>query len=270
MCPIGIFDTISISFQGSRIIATCDDPSVPDGESNLAYQAAKGFLSQLGRSGSETVSGIRIDIEKRIPVGAGLGGGSGNAAAVLWGLNQYFGKPFDRKMLSKIGKSIGADVPFFLFSRPALARGVGEKLKWFRELHPYPAVILFPGFSVSTREVFQDFNLGLTTCKRKINYTSFIKQKFSLKRHLCNDLETITGSRYQEIGEAKAVLFEQGAIGSLMTGSGPSVFGLFKTRDKAEAAAGRLSQQAKWKVFCCDLITRPIRFDLNLPGGQIH
>ncbi|MEW5909569.1 MAG: 4-(cytidine 5'-diphospho)-2-C-methyl-D-erythritol kinase [Thermodesulfobacteriota bacterium] len=268
ICPVGIFDAVSISFQGSEITTTCNDPLVPDDESNLAYRAAKGFLDQLGRSASAGFRGIRIAIEKQIPVGAGLGGGSGNAAAVLWGLNHSLGRPFNKKILLKIGLSIGADIPFFIFSRPALARGVGEKLKGYHGLHPYSAVILFPGFSVSTAEVFRSFNFGLTSCERKLNYTSFIKHKFDVKHHLWNDLEGVTASRHSEINEIKTALCEQGALGALMTGSGPSVFGLFKTRKKAEAAAAALKRQAGHKVFCCDLITRPIRFDTILPEGR--
>ncbi|MFH1102871.1 MAG: 4-(cytidine 5'-diphospho)-2-C-methyl-D-erythritol kinase [Pseudomonadota bacterium] len=254
MCPVGLYDTVTITFTGSGINAFCTDPCVPDNESNLAVKAAKLFLDQGGGRGRENPEGIDILIEKQIPVGAGLGGGSSNAAAVLLGLNRYFGSPFQKNQLLEMGLSIGADVPFFIFGKPALARGVGEKLKRYHGLSPYPVVLVFPGFSVSTAGVFRDLNLGLTKCERKIKDNSFIRQRFKAERHLCNDLETVTASRYKEVNEAKAALLQQGAIGSLMTGSGPTVFGLFSGKKKAESAAGALSKPGGWKVFCADMI----------------
>lgn len=254
MCPVGLYDTVTITFAGSGINAFCTDPSVPNDESNLAVKAAKLFLHQKGGRGRGNPEGIDILIEKQIPVGAGLGGGSSNAAAVLLGLNRYFGGPFQKNKLLEMGLSIGADVPFFIFGKPALARGIGEKLKRYHGLSPYPVVLVFPGFSVSTAGVFRDLNLGLTKCERKIKNDTFIREGFKAKQHLCNDLESVTASRYKEVNEAKAALLRQGAIGSLMTGSGPTVFGLFSGKKEAESAAGALSKPGRWKVFCADMI----------------
>lgn len=253
MCLIGLSDIITLDFEAKDIQVCCTDLSVPADETNLAYRAAKCFFDHLKSVRNRKSAGLDIAIEKRIPVSAGLGGGSSNAAAVLLGLNHYYGHPFSLEKILSMGLTIGADVPFFIYGKTALARGVGEKLENYPGLDPYHVVLVFPGYRVSTAEVFQTLNLGLTKCEKKINNNFFIKQAFDAGHHLCNDLETVTASRYPDIHKAKKALLEHGAEGALMSGSGPTVFGLFVTKEKARIAGNSLKKKRSWQTIVTNL-----------------
>jgi len=238
MCCVSLFDTILLQFGGNTIEIDSDHPQVPLDETNLAHKAAALFFKNL-----DTAGGVKITIEKSIPVAAGLGGGSSNAASVLQGLNHYYDFPFSRNQLMSMGLSLGADVPFFLFEKPALASGIGEKLEAYPNLPPYHVILIYPGFAVSTAEVFQNLNLGLTKCKKKISNSS-----------LCNDLEAVTASRYPVIRSVKEQLLTHGALGALMSGSGPTVFGLFSEPDKAAAAMQACGGNTCGKSYLAEII----------------
>jgi len=253
MCCIGLYDTISLVFGAKETTVSCVHPNVPEDETNLAFGAASLFLKTLNKN-----EGVKISIEKKIPVSAGLGGGSSNAAAVLLGLNRYYGYPFSRDELMSMGLSIGADVPFFIFRKPAIASGIGEKLEAYKGLKKLKILLVFPGFGVSTAEVYKSLNLGLTKCKKKLRYLLLNKQSFDPGYHLCNDLETVVASKHPGIFAAKEALMGQGALGALMTGSGPTVFGLFSDFDKAGKAGRTLSQNDKWQLYHADMITQDI------------
>ncbi|MCD4787540.1 MAG: 4-(cytidine 5'-diphospho)-2-C-methyl-D-erythritol kinase, partial [Desulfobacterales bacterium] len=232
MCCISLYDTVSIEFGVDKTSVVCNSPKVPENDSNLAVIAANIFFKKLSKN-----ENIKILIDKKIPVAAGLGGGSSNAAFTLLGLNQYYGRPFSRDELIAMGLSIGADVPFFIFQKPALASGIGEKLEAYQKLDPFKVLVIYPpGISVSTSDIYKNFNLGLTKCKKKLRSFGFNEQNFEVDQHLCNDLETVTASRYPDIIEAKKALLYYGARGALMSGSGPAVFGLFSDSDKAQKA----------------------------------
>ena len=252
MCAIRLFDTISLTFDASRISVTCTDPQIPTDQTNLAYIAADRFLKYLNIR-----EGVRIAIDKRIPVAAGLGGGSSNAAAVLRGLNRHFGCPLSDEALRSMGLSIGADVPFFINQKPSIASGIGEEVEPYPNLDPYPIVLIFPGFGVSTASVYNNLNLGLTNCKKTISCSLLKYQEFDAKHHLCNDLEPVTISRYPVIQSAKEALLENGAIGALMSGSGPTVFGIFPDPDMASKASHCLSRNLHWQVMATDIWTDP-------------
>ncbi len=239
MCRINLFDEISLQIGGIHergVEVYCSHPKVPADESNLAHQAASLFQSQLHKA-----QGAKIHLKKNIPVGAGLGGGSSNAASVLLALNTYYGHPFSRKHLMQMGLRLGADVPFFLFQKPAIATGVGEKLEAFEGDLQYHILLLYPGFSVSTAEVYQNLNLGLTKDKKKPTSNHLKSNRFNLADHLTNDLEQVTALKYPEIALAKEKLLKLGAVGALMSGSGPTVFGLFNNIDTAKTAKQKLS-----------------------------
>ena len=248
MCCISLYDTVSIEFGVDKTSVVCNSPKVPENDSNLAVIAANIFFKKLSKN-----ENIKILIDKKIPVAAGLGGGSSNAAFILLGLNQYYGCPFSRDELIDMGLSIGADVPFFIFQKPALASGIGEKLEAYQKLDPFKVLVIYPGIGVSTSDIYKNLNLGLTKCKKKLkNFCS--NETFEVNQHLCNDLETVTTSRYPDIIEAKKALLHYGAKGALMSGSGPAVFGLFSDSDKAQKAYHLISKKNKWELFCADML----------------
>ncbi len=251
MCPIGLADKIMIMFDVTESRVICGSKGVPEDETNLAYKALSLFSDALG----VTVR-AEIRIVKNIPVAAGLGGGSSNAAAVLKGLNGYFGGPFNMDQLMDMAVRLGADVPFFLFSGPALARGIGEKLMEYRNLSSFPILIICPEIFVSTADVFKNLNLRLTNCKKKLKSFSF-NHKFNPAHHLCNDLETVTIRMYPEIAEIKDALKEVGAKGVLMSGSGPAVFGVFSDQDSISRAESKFSKT--WTVIRSEVVVQDTR-----------
>jgi 4-diphosphocytidyl-2-C-methyl-D-erythritol kinase len=254
MCPISIFDRIRLEIHKSHFEIRCDHPDVPEDDSNFALQAARCFIKALESELNTCLGAVVIRIEKKIPVGAGLGGGSSNAATILLGLNRYFGCPFSLNTLVKMGLEIGADVPFFLYERPAIATGIGEILEPYDRLEPYLVLVIYPGFSLSTAMVYKKLNLRLTKCKKKFNYFSFKKEKFQPSLHLCNDLESVAMTLCSELSEIKTLLMHLGACGALMSGSGSSIFGLFDNNEFAQKAYEVLSRKRKWQIHLTNLI----------------
>lgn len=253
MCRIGLYDEIFLDPTTADITLTCSDPALPLDDGNLALRAARRFFEALGRRG-----GVALHLTKRIPVAAGLGGGSSNAASVLLGLNHIHGAPFSLDRLMAIGKSLGADVPFFLFQSPALASGIGERLEAFAGIPSLAALVVSPSFAVSTRMVYQNLNLRLTNQPKRPTRTHLKKSAFSPDLHLYNDLETVTLGWHPELAAIKKHLTVQGALGSLMSGSGPSVFGLFPDLEAAHQAADTLPAGRGWRLFCAGLLTGPV------------
>ena len=249
MCCIKLYDTVLLTFGSKSTTVSCAHPDVPEDETNLAFKAVDIFQKALGG-----YNGIKIIIEKKIPVAAGLGGGSSNAAAVLLGLNRHYGYPFPKDDLMKMGLSIGADVPFFIYKKPVIASGVGEKLKDYHGLQNLKVLLVFPGFGVSTPQVYKSLNLGLTKCKKKLKKFLLNHLNFDPRYHLCNDLEPIVATRYPVISSTKEALLDLGAIGALMSGSGPTVFGLFSDLDKAKEASLTLSKHGKWRFYLADML----------------
>ncbi len=254
MCFIGLFDFLHLEFGRANTRVRCAHPQVPRDDTNLAFRAARLFLDACGIN-----EGVHIDIEKTIPVGAGLGGGSSNAASTLMGLNAHYGFPFSKDGLCEMGKSLGADVPFFIFGGPAVAAGIGEILLPFNRLKSYPIVLIYPGIPVSTAEVYRNLNLTLTTNK-KINTDIIFKMDWERYAPglLENDLESAAFALCPEIQRAKDALLTAGALGALMTGSGSCVFGLFKDMDHARQACDWIkTRHSNWQAF----ITQTLKQD---------
>ncbi len=248
MQRIDLFDRLEISLEGGQGIEVfCDGLDLGDGE-NIAASAARAFLvaADIDRK-------VSIQIHKNIPVAAGLGGGSSDAAAVLSGLNSLCGDPLSGAQLLAIAKFLGADVPFFLFERPAWATGTGTSLKALPPLPDVYYLLINPGFSVSTAWVYQ--SLQLTKGGKLANLPGFsVTTLPELLGALHNDLEQVTASCHPEIGEMKDFLLTNGALGTLMSGSGPSVFGVYSDLKTTIAAKGALSSILPWKAF----VVRPI------------
>lgn len=233
MLPVSVFDRITVGVRpgGEGISISCDTPEIPSDERNLAWRAADLYL----KAGAIR-AGVDIGIEKRIPWGAGLGGGSSDAAGVLCALNSFFKYPVPPAELHALALALGADVPFFLDSRPALATGIGEKLEFARSAPAYQLLLIKPPISVPTAWVYQ--SLKLTKRAAQIKLASFEERPYELGDLIENDLETVTVPRYPVIAEIKRWLIGKGALAASMSGSGPTVFGIFKTGGAAADAAG--------------------------------
>ncbi len=252
MACVGLYDEIELTFEGDGIRATCSDPSLPTDERNIAVKAAIRYFEEIGL----TNIGLYIHIDKRIPIGAGLGGGSSNAATVLKGLDRAMDHLLGADRLSAIAETLGSDVPFFIRQTPALAQGRGERLTPYPHLSPYPLVLVNPGFQVSTAWVYGQLKMGLTKCAQKLKNFPFKNQPYDPLCMLCNDLETVTETAYPDISAIKDLLCSQGAIGALMSGSGPTVFGIFGDRKEAARAfeAVQRQQRPKWRCWLTDLV----------------
>lgn len=252
MCRVSLFDEIRLRLASAPIRLECSDPGLPRDESNLAVRAAVLFFEALGRT-----AGAEITLEKRIPVAAGLGGGSSNAASVLMGLNHASGYPFSRSRLKRLARRLGADVPFFICETPALASGIGDILESCPNLPMFHTILISPPFAVSTAEVYGKLNLRLTNCSKQLTKARFKREGFDPKRHLCNDLETVTQALHPEIIAVKRHLLGRGALGALMTGSGGGVFGLFANAGDARKAASSLEIGSGWRVFPVEMLVGP-------------
>jgi 4-diphosphocytidyl-2-C-methyl-D-erythritol kinase len=253
MCRVGLYDEIFLNPSSASIALQCTDPALPVDDGNLAVRAARCFYEALGRS-----AGVEIRLVKRIPVAAGLGGGSSNAASVLLGLNHLYKAPLSLDRLFAIGRSLGADVPFFLFQSPALASGIGDQLEAFAGIPYETALVVSPPFTVSTRMVYQSLNLRLTNRQKRPTRAHLKKTAFTPALNLYNDLEAVTLALHPDLETIKNLLVDQGALGALMSGSGPSVFGLFADPEAARKAADALPGNRGWRLFCADLLTGPI------------
>jgi 4-diphosphocytidyl-2-C-methyl-D-erythritol kinase len=253
MCCVGLHDTLVFRVGTPGNTLSCSDPRIPSNEDNLALKAVLSFNRALADETAIAPQNVSIELIKRIPAGAGLGGGSSDAAAVLNHLNRYYHHPLSNGKLQALALSLGADVPFFLHGRPAIATGIGEHLEPYGGLPPWGVVVVFPGFGISTAEVFKNLNLGLTKCEKRLRYFPFKYGKFDIVRHLCNDLETVAAHRFPVIETIKKELLNQGAMGSLMSGSGSAVFGLFSDLQAARKAGMALKGNADWQVFATEL-----------------
>ena len=241
---ISLYDTLHFSLKRRRgIRIEADQPCLPTGKRNLVYQAVRSILEK-----SDYRGGIDVEIEKRIPLGAGLGGGSSNAATTLKALNQLLKINLTKKELMEMGAGIGADVPFFLFEGSAIGSGVGERLRKIT-LPTLWYILINPNFEVSTRWAYQNFIL--TKTKYHFNLHGLLKSSRRISGILYNDLEGIVSARYPEIALMKEMLLWAGATEALMTGSGPTVFGLFPGEKKATEAYKQLARKVRgrdWRI----------------------
>jgi 4-diphosphocytidyl-2-C-methyl-D-erythritol kinase len=258
MCCVGLFDTLTLTIGTDQSGIECNHPDVPGDKTNLAFQAAQLYGRELESHTGICPHNVFIKLDKTIPVGAGLGGGSSNAAAVLKGLNRHYKEPFSRADLGSMAVRLGADVPFFIDAVPSLATGIGERLTPIRGLSPLEVLLVYPGFGISTAEAFKNLNLRLTKCEKKLRNLSFDATGFDAVRYLCNDLETAVAKRYPVIEEIKKELIKQGAKGALMTGSGSTVFGIFSSATDSRKAEKVFARHNGWAVFATRLLLAPI------------
>ncbi len=247
MQMVDLYDEVRVTAGGSGITVGCNDSAVPAGEGNIAYKAAAEMLKLSRRR-----TGLVVEIKKAIPVAAGLGGGSSDAAAVLTACNALLGTGLDRKGLAEIGVRLGMDVPFFFYGPTALASGRGEVLTELPPPAAFWVLLVNPGFETSTAWVYKNLNLRLTKkvdCNKIAGFSIGVAVEV-----LHNDLETVTAAAYPEIDVIKTELGAQGALGTLMSGSGPTVFGIFESEAACRKAATSLSGRG-WRLYPAETLS---------------
>ena len=260
---VDLADTVHLERREAGIHLTTEGIPVPAGEDNLAVRAAAQYRAAV------PCGGARIHLTKRIPTGGGLGGGSSNAAAVLWGLNGLSGSPLAPEALAGLAASLGSDVPFFLSSGFAWAEGRGERI---RPAGPAPerwAVVVDPGFGISTAWAYGRLTLPLTPGDRMHSIMASIARG-DLARALelaFNRLEDAVLPHFPRLAELKAVLIEAGATPALLAGSGACLFGLAESRDGADRVAARVAAAGARPLICRTLAGNPIRASTGgVPG----
>ena len=233
---ISLSDTVTVSLRDDKkIVLTCDDLTLPTDERNIAYRSAEVFFKESKLNG-----GADIDIKKRIPHGAGLAGGSADAAAVLKALNSLTGNPFSQEKLMEIGVSLGADVPFCIMGGSALAEGIGEILTPLPHLEGITYVLAKPEESISTKWVYENLNLNERPENLCVQAVAEGIRRGDLEmifKNAGNIMESVTAQKVPVINDIKRCFIENGAEISLMSGSGTTTFGVFKDAEKAEKAA---------------------------------
>lgn len=248
MQAVDIYDELTLE-RSDTIEITCDDPSLSRDESNLAFKAASVLRDRFH------FPGAKIDLAKRIPSGAGLGGGSADAAFVIRGLCSLYGLAPEPDEILKIAAGIGSDVPFFLSGGQAQVTGRGEIVRSIRLPDQYDIIVIVPPIKTSTAEIYNNIRIGLTKENKPVLFEkrTGVSRFNKLVKRFSNDLEEAVLRKFPELAELKEILMESGAACSSMTGSGSAFFGLFfRAGSQAVGIQKRLSPE--YKVFNC----RPI------------
>lgn len=244
MQPLSLADELVLGHQAQGLEFSCDDPTLV--QDNLVTRAARAFFAAAGLPPR-----ARLHLRKRVPVAAGLGGGSSDAAATLLGLNRLHGGVLSPTSLWELARGLGADVAFFLGRVTALCTGVGEVVEPWPGYPLLDYVLVNPGLAVSTAWVYGQFDLAWTNRHGRNRINRPVSRTLPLAEVLVNDLELVTLEAHPELARIKRALLEEGAWGALMSGSGPTVFGVFAEARAAEHAARRLAGMNNWWVRSC-------------------
>lgn len=251
MQAIDLYDEILIEKIDKGIKINCNKPYVPTDERNLAYKAARLFMDKFNIK-----SGVNITINKNIPVSAGLAGGSTDCAAVLKLMNKMFKTNLSDQELMDLGVKLGADVPYCIIGGTALCEGIGEKITKLKPFKDKILVLVKPPFGVSTKAVYQEFDLSKVVFHPNVEGLIKNIEEDNLEyvaSNMKNLLENVTLAKYKEIISIKQSMIECGSIGSMMSGSGPTVFAFFDDMVKAQKCYDIMKK--KYKDVC---ITRTI------------
>jgi len=248
MQTVSVFDLVTVSVIKEGIELSTNLPYLPIDHNNIAYKAAEAFFSY-----TKINAGVKIDISKRIPVGAGLAGGSSNASAVLKAMNKLFNTGLSLKELCSIGVKLGADVPYCILGGTRLAEGIGEKLSPLPKLSKCTILLVKPGFSISTKSVYEkidscnDYPHPKTQRLIEGLYEGNLEK---VAESMGNVLEEVCINEYPVLQQAKDDLIRLGAINAQMSGSGPTVFGIFKNYEDAKNAKKELWGKYKTVYIC--------------------
>jgi 4-diphosphocytidyl-2-C-methyl-D-erythritol kinase len=247
MQALTLADELTVSRGGLDISLECDQAQVPSGPENLAWRAARQFQAETGSKW-----GVRLSLRKRIPVAAGLGGGSSDAAGTLLALNELAGQPLDQEGLHRLASQLGADVPFFLAREPAVGRGIGTQLSSVTLL-PYWYLLVNPGKPLSTRWVYE--NLDPDNLPGPPATETWDPEH--PETWVRNDLGPVVVKRFPELASVLAGLGESGAWCQGISGSGPTLFGLFASREGAQQAGLRLRRNFRGWLAVARGLTGP-------------
>ena len=247
IAPISLCDEIEIGKSDSKEIELhCDDPSVPTGNDNLIMCAAKRFFAA-----TKLKPAVSIELKKKIPHGAGLGGGSSDAASTLLALNELFGTKLPREALAKMAEPIGSDVPFFIFQLPALCKGRGELITPVKLKEKLPILLLKPAFGVSTAWAYSRWKHS-----REVPGVRYQAQDFTGQIFM-NDLERPVFEKFVFLAQLKMWLLEQAEVGAaLMSGSGSTVFAVLRENADANVIAKRAKAELDPELWTCACETR--------------
>jgi 4-diphosphocytidyl-2-C-methyl-D-erythritol kinase len=247
MQPVNICDEMTFERAGNGLQLTCSNPELPGDAKNLVHRAATAFLAA-----AKITDGVRIHLQKNLPLAGGIGGGSANAAVTFSALNEFFGSPLPLEKLHELAAALGSDVPFFLHDKPALATGRGEKV---RTLENFPALrgkaffLVHPGFGISTPWSYQtlarfpkDQN-GIAGRAEKLVAALQTNDWNTIREHVYNSLEAPAFDKFPVLQLYKEFLRENGALVSLMSGSGSTTFAIAENLAAAETLAEKFKSQ---------------------------
>jgi 4-diphosphocytidyl-2-C-methyl-D-erythritol kinase len=243
MAPISLYDEIRIDKRrlGKGIEFRCDDPSVPQGDDNLAVRAAKAFFAA-----TKIEPAVSIELKKKIPHGAGLGGGSSDAASALLALNELFETKLSREALAEMAEPLGSDVPFFLFQSAAVCKGHGEMVMPVKLQRQFSILLLKPAFAVSTAWAYSHWQYS-----REIPGIRYEAQEFAGQTFV-NDLERPVLEKFVFLAQLKMWLLSQSEVGAgLMSGSGSTMFAVMRENADADSVATRAKAQLDPELWTC-------------------
>lgn len=241
MQNVDLYDVVSVKKTEGGISVRSSRADLPEDKSNIAYKAAELMKEKYGIAG-----GADIYIEKHIPVAAGLAGGSTDGAAVIKAMNDLYELGLDEETLKACGEEIGSDVPYCIAAKTSLARGRGTLLTYLKPLPRLNVVLAKPNIDVSTAFVYKNYraeNVEKRPDTPKMLDAVEKGDSIEIAKLLCNVLESVTAVHYPVIEEIKKAFIENGALNSVMSGSGPTVFAVFESREKADAAAEKIKEK---------------------------
>lgn len=241
--PLSLHDEIEIAPSPCGITFTCDRPDLSSASDNLAYRAVQVLMEKAGQTG-----GVRIHLRKRIPVAAGLGGGSSDAAAVLLALNAWSGFGYSTAELMDLGLILGADVPFFVHGGSALVGGIGERVEPFEVAPGLRIVLMNPGTGLATKEVYAHATRSLALPRYPAPIPTRLVSAEGVAGVMHNDLEPAAASLCPAVNAMKRFLIDRGALAAIVSGSGPTVFGVFPD-DIDVAALADERPDPSWRVI---------------------
>lgn len=240
MQNVGIYDVLTLTKIPEGIVVTTDNGELPTDDNNLIYKAAKLMLENYNIS-----QGVQIHLEKNIPIAAGMAGGSTDAAATFWGMNELFSLGLPEEKLREIGVKVGADVPYCIMGGTALAEGIGEKLTRLPDAPDCCLLVAKPDINVSTKYVYE--HLDAEGVEEHPDIDGMMEAIYQgnlegIVARLGNVLEVVTVKKYTIIEDIKKEMLSFGAMGSLMSGSGPTVFGIFEKEEDARKAMEHIKE----------------------------